>query len=350
MASAVSRTGNYDKNLVECMSLLIIDSLPIKGSAVHSQKTGIILLNMGGPDTLDDVKPFLLNLFSDREIIKLGPSFLQGFLARIISHRRAPKSKAIYQKIGGGSPLKAITSLQAEALSRELESYGDYTVSFAMRYWPPFADSVLQQMQAENVSNIIALTLYPHYSKATTGSSVNHLQASHKDICPEIPLRIISSWPAEPSYIQAVAENIMRGVSTFTTNDVTIVYSAHSLPTSFITEGDPYVKHINQTIKAVEKITGKTGKLCYQSRSGPVEWLSPATPDMIRELAQQGCSNILMVPISFVSDHVETLYEIGMQYRDLARDLGMELKPCESLNVQPLFIKALRDLVLKNTD
>lgn len=316
---------------------------------MNNKKYGVILLNMGGPDTIEDVEPFLLNLFSDREIIKLGPKFLQRFLAKIISHRRAPKSKTIYNKIGGGSPLKAITSQQAHALSQELASYGEFLVTYAMRYWPPYADTVVQQFVDQKVSSITALTLYPHYSRATTGSSLKELLKSTSKICPEIPVHTITDWPTEPSYVQSIAQNIRQGVSQFESNEVTVVYSAHSLPTSFIDEGDPYVEHISQTIQAIEKLTGIKGELCYQSRSGPVEWLSPSTPDIIRQLADAGCTNILMVPISFVSDHVETLYEIGMLYRDQAKELGIELRPCESLNVQPLFIRGLRDLVLSKS-
>lgn len=309
-------------------------------------KKAVVLMNMGGPDSLTDVEPFLYNLFSDREIIKLGPIFLQKFLAKIISRRRAPKSRSIYQKIGGGSPLRAITEKQALALQDALTAHGNYHVSVAMRYWPPFAESVLKSLKTMEIEEVIALTLYPHFSRATTGSSINNFQDRLNKLCPQLPLKIISSWPTEPSYVKAVAENINRGLTQFDGEKATVVYSAHSLPTSFIADGDPYVEHINQTIEAVEKLTGKAGELCYQSRSGPVEWLSPSTSEMLSNLAEAGKKNILMVPISFVSDHVETLYEIGMLYRDEAHKQGMKLIPCESLNTQPLFINGLRDLVL----
>ena len=162
---------------------------------MQNGKNGVILLNMGGPDTLDDVRPFLFNLFSDREIIRLGPAFLQKFLARIISRRRAPKSRAIYAKIGGGSPLKEISFRQAEALEKALSVDGDYTVTVAMRYWPPFADEAVQQMVAAGVDNLTALTLYPHYSKATTGSSLSHLRQSLKRLAPHLPLTSILHGP-----------------------------------------------------------------------------------------------------------------------------------------------------------
>lgn len=314
---------------------------------MQSKKNGIILLNMGGPDSLDNVRPFLYNLFSDREIIKLGPAFLQKFLAWVISRKRAPKSKAIYARIGGRSPLKEISFQQARALQDALNDAGKYSVTVAMRYWPPFADDAIKALLAAEVDHITALTLYPHYSKATTGSSLSHLQQSLQRLAPDIPFSSISSWPVQNSYIKALAENIKKGLQTFETGPVEIVYSAHSLPVSFIQDGDPYVDHIKQTIAEIEKITHQSGRLCYQSRSGPVEWLSPSTPDMLETLSDESCKNILMVPISFVSDHVETLYEIGILYRDQAAQKGMCLKQSESLNTNPLFIQGLKDLILQ---
>lgn len=308
-------------------------------------KKGVVLLNMGGPDTLDDVRPFLFNLFCDREIIRLGPAFMQKPLAWLIARRRAPKSKANYAKIGGGSPLKSISLQQAEALQQALSAEGDYIVTVAMRYWYPFADQAIEMLLRRGVDQIILLSLYPHYSKATTGSSLHHFRQSLVRLAPDLPLRIISSWPTQPSYILALAKNIMEGLQAFGDREVAIIYSAHSLPVSFIREGDPYVDHIAATIEALEKITGRKGRLCYQSRSGPVEWLSPSTQETLERLAEEGCRNIFMVPISFVSDHIETLYEIDMLFKERAEQLGMCLRACNSLNTHPTFIRALRELV-----
>lgn len=301
---------------------------------------------MGGPDTLDDVRPFLYNLFSDRDIIRLGPPFMQKALAWLISRRRAPKSREIYEKIGGGSPLKKITTLQAEALERTLRQSGDYRVTIAMRYWPPSAGEAIDTLLAEQVDQITALTLYPHYSQATTGSSFRQLRKCMQQSAPEVPLTTIDFWPQQASYIHALAANITEGLASFGPAPTEVVYSAHSLPVSFIEAGDPYVIHLEQTIQAIEERTGHKGRLCYQSRSGPVEWLSPSTPEMIETLAGEGCKNILMVPISFVSDHVETLYEINILYREMARSHGINLQPCRSLNTDPLFIEGLKELIL----
>jgi len=313
-------------------------------------KVGVILLNMGGPEKLDDVRPFLFNLFSDREIIRLGPVFLQKPIAWFIAKKRAPKSRRIYNAIGGRSPLAQLTAQQGEALSRMLSAHGDFTVDFAMRYWPPTAIDTLKQFQEKSISNIVALTLYPHYSRATTGSSLKDLHRANRAMNNIFSITEIDSWPNQPQYIKCLAENISKGLEQFNNEAVEIVYSAHSLPVSFIEEGDPYVEHLQQTIDDIEAITKQPGRLCYQSRSGPVEWLSPSTPEMIEQLAGDGKKNILMVPISFVSDHVETLYEINIQYREQARSLGMRLEPTESLNCNPKFIECLKELVLENVN
>lgn len=317
-------------------------------SLMNSQKTtGVLLLNLGGPDTLADVEPFLRNLFSDRQIIPLGPSFLQKFIARRIARRRAPKSSESYRLIGGGSPIRRITDSQARALELVLNAGGRFMVRTCMRYWHPFAAEALQEMTGAGIGQIVALPLYPHYSIATTGSSFADLHRTARELTPGISVLDIRSWPVEPAYIECLAARVKEGLKKFKDDQVQVVYSAHSLPKKFIAEGDPYVEETLCTIKALEKLTGQEGKLCFQSRSGPVEWLEPSTPDLLKDLAGQGCKNILMVPISFVSDHVETLYEIEMLYRDQARDLGMRLESTRALNDDPLFIAALASLVTR---
>ena len=311
------------------------------------EKTGIILLNMGGPEKQEDVRPFLFNLFSDREIIRLGPRFMQTPLAWWIAKRRAPKSMKTYALIGGGSPLTRISREQGEALEEVLAEHGDFKVTCAMRYWFPDSDTALQKMADAGITKLIGLTLYPHYSCATTGSSVRALKEAIERSKTNFTLKYIESYPRQHHYIQALASKITEATANFT-DDFQVVYSAHSLPVSFIEEGDPYVDHIQETIQEIEKLTNLPGKLCYQSRSGPVEWLSPSTPDMLQTLANEGCKNILMIPISFVSDHVETLYEIEMLYHDQAKDLGMRLVSSESLNCNPTFIKGLKELVLSH--
>lgn len=313
---------------------------------MEEHKRGIVLLNMGGPERQEDVAPFLFNLFSDREIIQLGPSWLQRPLAWYIARKRAVKSRRMYALIGGGSPLKKLTLQQAACLQEALAADDGPVVAVAMRYWQPRAEEAVSFLLSQGVQEILAISLYPHFSRATTGSSISDLKRVIAVSCPEIPLKIVSDWPDHPLYIEALTASIEQGLQEFAGQDVQIVYSAHSLPVSFITSGDPYVDHLHKTIRAVEQKTGRTGRLCYQSRSGPVEWLSPSTPEMIRNLAEEGCRNILMVPISFVSDHIETLYEIDILYKQQAGDLGITLRSSASLNTHPTFIACLRDLAL----
>ncbi len=307
--------------------------------------TGILLLNLGGPETLEDVEPFLYNLFSDRRIIRLGPFFLQKFIARRIARKRAVQSRANYAKIGGGSPILAITDKQAKALAKTLADRGDYTVLPCMRYWPPFADESIDRLLAAGVTRLIALPLYPHYSIATTGSSLIDLENAISKRTNPPSLTIIKSWPTQPGYIEALCRRISEGMARSADKQTELVYSAHSLPQQFIDDGDPYIDELKQTITAIEAQTGIRGRLCYQSRSGPVKWLEPSTPDMLRTLAGQGCKSILMVPLSFVSDHVETLYEIDILYKQMANDLDMRLQSTPGLNDDPLFLQGLADLI-----
>lgn len=308
--------------------------------------TGVVLLNMGGPEKPEDVRPFLYNIFSDREIIRLGPSFLQKPLAWYIARKRAPKSAATYAQIGGGSPITRITRAQQQALEERLTQEGRFTVVTAMRYWHPTTAEALTQLMDTGIERLVALSLYPHFSCATSGSSINELKRCLLDQPDTWELTEIGSWPNHPGYISCLADKVSKGLTQFGNDPVEIVYSAHSLPVSFIEEGDPYVDHLHKTIDALEEITGRQGRLCYQSRSGPVQWLAPSTPDTIRQLSEEDCTNILMVPISFVSDHVETLVEINIQYREMAAEYGIRLETTESFNDDPAFIEALKDIVL----
>jgi len=310
------------------------------------KKIGILLLNLGGPEKIEDIRPFLYNLFSDRQIIRLGPSFLQKPLAALIAKKRAPKSKKNYAKIGGGSPLRRITDEQAAALEEKLADDGNFVVRSCMRYWHPFAQEVLQNFAREGVEELIALPLYPHYSIATSGSSFTDLEQTIKKLKWDIQLKKIISWPTQEHYIASLAAKIQEGMHHFQNQEVNLLYSAHSLPTRFIEEGDPYVDELKRTIAAVEQQTSIKGHLCYQSRSGPVEWLGPSTPETIEQMAAQGQKNLLVTPLSFVSDHVETLYELNIQYRQLAEEHGITYRVTSGLNTDPVFIEGLRQLVL----
>jgi protoporphyrin/coproporphyrin ferrochelatase len=310
--------------------------------------TGVLLLNLGGPDSLKAVKPFLYNLFSDRTIIKLGPPFLQRPIAAFIATTRSGKTRSMYSLIGGKSPILDITKAQAAELEEVLNSGATpedkpYRVYIGMRYWHPFIEDAVKQMHRDGIKNVIALGLYPHYSIATTGSSVEKLKEIMKNY-PSLSLRCIESWYDHPLYIEAVVEQINNGLAQFE-GKPDVLFSAHSLPQQFIDDGDPYLKEVVGTIAAITKKIGVRWHLSFQSKSGPVKWLKPSTEHMLGELARKGVKDLLVVPISFVSDHIETLYEIDILYKDMATGLGINLKRTESLNTSPIFIKALAQIV-----
>jgi protoporphyrin/coproporphyrin ferrochelatase len=311
--------------------------------------TGVILLNMGGPDSPDSIRPFLYNLFSDRDIIKLGPAFLQKPVAAIISIVRAGHSKQIYSMIGGKSPMPAITKAQAYALQNELRAMnegavgGPFRVSVGMNYWKPFIKDAVNNMAAYSVDELVALSLYPQYSRATTGSAMKCFRNAADKL--HIKYRCVESWYDHPLYIDALTEKIMQGMAEFSQRPV-VLFSAHSLPQKLIDEGDPYLDQTKSTISMLEERIKMTCRLSFQSRSGPVKWLGPSTEETLADLADAGVKNLLVVPISFVSDHVETLYEIDILYKDFAESLGINLKRTESLNTSPKFIRCLADLVI----
>jgi ferrochelatase len=319
---------------------------------MESAMTGVLLLNLGGPDSLAAVRPFLYNLFSDRDIIKLGPPFLQTPLACLISALRAKKVMAAYGLIGGKSPLLEITRAQAEALEHFLNKerspatdHGLLKVYVGMRYWHPLIEETVGCMHREGIKKAIVLSLYPHYSIATTGSSLKRFKESILNY----PLKYVcvESWCREPLYIDALVQRIQEGMKQFAEKPV-VLFSAHSLPQKFIDDGDPYVKEIQCTIDEIVRRINIEWRLSYQSKTGPVKWLEPSTEHMLQEMGSKGIKNILVVPISFVSDHIETLYEIDMLYRDLAKGLGINLMRIESLNTYPQFIAALAGIVRPN--
>ncbi|UFS72204.1 ferrochelatase [Geomonas sp. RF6] len=311
-----------------------------------AEKTALLMLQMGGPDSLAAVEPFLVNLFTDRDIIRLGPSFLQPFIARRIARKRAPKVEEYYRQIGGRSPILELTEAQGRGVQ---ELLGANVVPFvAMRYSRPSTLEALAAIKREGISRIVALSLYPHYSRATTGSSLNELKRVLKEAGHPFQLRYVDRFYDHPLYIRALVEKIEEALGNFPQRgEVELVFSAHSLPQSFIDQGDPYLDQIKETVRLVmERVSGVSHHLSFQSKAGPVKWLEPSTEEMMQTLAAGGRKNLLMVPLSFVSDHIETLYEIDIQYAEEAKELGIErFVRAESLNSSPIFMQCLADLV-----
>jgi ferrochelatase len=323
----------------------------------HSnEKIAIILLNMGGPDSLEAVEPFLRNLFSDRDIIRLPcPAFLQPYLAKIIASKRAPKSRKYYEMIGGKTPLTEITERQGEKLAEALSQAGVPAESFvAMRYWHPFASEAVKRIQQSGIKRVVALSLYPHYSQVTGGSSIKDLRTAIKKENADLELTIIDRFYDHPAYIACLQSRIANALNHFTEEEkkrLQIVFSAHSVPQKLIVGGDPYLDHTTATFQLVtEKFRNYSCHLAFQSRSGPVKWLEPDTAELLDQLMQSGKKEFLMVPVSFVSDHVETLYEVDILYRSQVEKQGGKLVRTGSLNEADDFIEMLVRLVKEHLE
>jgi protoporphyrin/coproporphyrin ferrochelatase len=317
-----------------------------------SPRTAVVLFQLGGPDALASVEPFLYNLFCDPDIIDLPLAFLfRKPLARFISSRRAPKVQEYYRNIGGRSPILRLTQRQADALAART----GLPVYVAMRYWHPMTDAVVDQLKRDGIERVVLLPLYPQFSRSTTGSAVNEWQrlCSRVGYAPEI--RVIEEYCEHPLLIRALVENItvaLRRVPAAGRGKVHLVFSAHGTPMKLVREGDPYQAQVVRTYNAVVQ-AGQfrlEHHLCYQSKVGPQKWLEPSLLATLDDLAEKGASHIIVVPVAFVSDHSETLWEINIEVRRHARSRGIvhyDMMP--ALNTNPSFIGALADLVRART-
>jgi protoporphyrin/coproporphyrin ferrochelatase len=318
-------------------------------SGTAPKSLGLVLLNMGGPDSVEAVEPFLYNLFSDRELIRLPlGSILQRPFARLISHFRAKGVRENYRAIGGRSPLLDWTNRQAEGIATALGV--DFRPYVVMRYWNPRAEEVLRRMQADGVERAVVLSMYPHYTGATTGSSLNDFRQTASRVYPQLKFSVIEQWYDWPGYMDALAQRIREGMAALPQEErsrVTILFSAHALPQSFIERGDPYLKHVQETVSGtMARVGGIPWRLGFQSRSGPVRWMEPDTVEVIDQLAAGGSDTVLVVPVSFVSDHIETLHEVDMEYREHALKKGIRhFGRTPSLNDHEDFITAMADMV-----
>lgn len=320
----------------------------------QTEKLGVMLFNLGGPEKQEDVKPFLYNLFCDAEIIKLPWSGLQKPLAWFISTFRHKKSAALYAKIGGGSPLRRITDEQAAALKAELARRGVKANTYvAMRCWKPSTEEALDAVMRDGITRLVALPLYPQFSISTTRSSFRYLIKLFRQRggLRNIKRHYISDYCDNPRYITALVETINAALKNLPDQNpqaTHILFSAHSIPESYLEQGEPYLKHTERTVAAVKDLLGQDRPytLAFQSKVGRAKWLEPSTDTKIRELGKKGVKQLLVVPISFVSEHSETLYELDILYKEVADEVGIShFTRAAALNLNANFIGALADLV-----
>jgi ferrochelatase len=317
-------------------------------------RVGVLLLNLGGPDKLEDVGPFLFNLFSDPEIIRLPFRWLQKPLAWFIASRRTKTSQENYKQIGGGSPLRRITEAQGEALKEQLQQLGqEAKIYVGMRYWHPYTEEAIALIAQDNIDNLVILPLYPQFSISTSGSSFRLLERLWQEDpnLQRLEYTVIPSWYKQPNYLQSMAELIAQELDQFPNpNEVHVFFSAHGVPKSYVEEaGDPYQQEIEECTALIMQTLNRPNAhtLAYQSRVGPVEWLQPYTEDALKELGAQGVKDLVVVPISFVSEHIETLQEIDIEYREIAEEAGIHnFRRVPAPNTHPVFIRALADLVI----
>ena len=312
-------------------------------------KKAIILFNLGGPDKLENVEPFLFNLFYDPAILNL-PTFLRYPLAKLISNRRAPTAKKIYEELGGSSPILKLTTDQSNVLEKKLNQNDDeneYKCFIVMRCWHPRAEKVINDVKNYNPDEVVLLPLYPQYSAATSGSSIKEWH----DVCKKnnytTKTSTICCYPTDNFFVKSHVEEIKLKIKDLT--DTTLIFSAHGLPENKIKQGDPYQWQVEQTVSHIVKnlnLDNLDWILSYQSRVGPLKWIGPSTDDVIVENSKLG-KKLVVVPIAFVSEHSETLVELDIEYKELANKNG-----CKSyirvpaLGTNSDFINSLSNLVI----
>ncbi len=317
------------------------------------KKVGVVLFQLGGPDSREAIEPFLYNLFCDPDIIPLGPLgvLARKPLARYIARRRSKAVAQHYEEIGGQSPIRMLTERQARALEAALRPYVEPRAVVAMRYWHPLTAEAAQQINRALLDHLVLLPLYPQYSFATTRSSLKEWRRVYGSARGELPVHVIEHFYSHPLYIEAVAEKVALSLTHFDRpGDVHIIFSAHGLPVSLIERGDPYQQQVEATVRLVLE-RGRwpnAHTLCYQSRVGRQKWLEPSLLATLERLARAGSKQMLVIPISFVTEHMETLHEINIGARKEAEKLGVEqFEMMPAVGDSPRFIAALADLVLR---
>lgn len=319
-----------------------------------TEPCALLFLNMGGPSTPEDTGPFLNRLFLDRELLKLP---LQPLLGRLIARLRTPHVRTLYENIGG-SPILFWTQRQAKGCCARLNAQQPhrglhFEPFIAFRYAPPMADETLRAIVARGITRVIAFSQYPQYSRVTTGSSLHDLQhtIARLGLAGKLKLTVLDRWPTFPPWIHALAESIKEGLARFAVHErdqVSLVFSAHSLPLSVARSGDPYPGEVRATVRAVLEYLGLPNphRLAWQSAVGPIPWLEPHTETVLEDLGAAGKRSALLIPVAFTCDHIETLYEIDQLFAQVARRAGIErFERAPSMNDSPAFLDALAQCV-----
>ncbi|MGA8222094.1 MAG: ferrochelatase [Candidatus Acidiferrales bacterium] len=314
------------------------------------KKVAIILFQLGGPDSQAAVEPFLYNLFCDPDIINFPGAFLaRKALAKLISTRRSKVVAQHYAEIGGGSPIRRLTQQQASALEAALRPHLDARAIVAMRYWHPDTREAIAALESTPYDELVLLPLYPHYSFATTGSS---LKEWNRQFTTKAPVHLIDHFFDHPDYIAGIVDRVNSVLEQLPRpEEVHLVFSAHGLPMALVEKGDPYPRHIEQTVQLVRELGSWPNPhvLCFQSRVGPQKWLQPSLTGTIEAMAADGVKRMLVIPMSFLTEHIETLHEINIEAREQAEGLGVgDFHMMPALNDSPLLIRALTDLVLRS--
>jgi ferrochelatase len=313
------------------------------------KKEAIVLLNMGGPNNLEEVEVFLTNMFNDKNIITVKSSLLRSFIAKMITFSRVEKSQEIYRQIGGKSPIVGYTR---KLVSKLQDRVGDSViVDFAMRYTPPFASEVIEKLNSENIEKIYLIPLYPQFSTTTTKSSLEDFEENYHSKGGDAILVEVKHFFQNSNYNRSIIERIKERVNIDECKNFDMIFSAHGLPIKIIEAGDVYQKHIEKHIGILSKMLEDEGMnfneihLAYQSKVGPMEWLKPSLEDKLREIKSRG---VIIFPIAFTIDNSETDYELSIEYREIAKELGFEeYRVCECPNDSEFFVEALCEIYAK---
>jgi len=311
-------------------------------------KEAIVLLNMGGPNNLREVEVFLKNMFDDPNILTMKSSMMRKFIGTMITFFRTESAQDIYSQLGGKSPIVGHTVKLVDALQKELP---DVVVNFAMRYTPPFATEVIERLKEKNIEKIYLIPLYPQYSTTTTKSSLEDFEKALHDSDLDAVLVETKHFFENENYNQTVIERIKESMADEDYNDYDIIFSAHGLPQKIVDAGDPYQRHVQRHIEYIKEMMAENGMdfhqvhLAYQSKVGPMAWLKPSLEDKLHIVRNRG---VIIYPIAFAIDNSETDFELDIEYREIAENMGFKnYKVCRCPNDHPLFVKALKDIYMK---